>query len=418
MKKQAFSIFRHAMVMVSSTLKSYVLLSVTIVLSFSLLLGYMLYTDSSIYHSTKWILHQRRGLMISDDQGQMEKATVFTNQAQKIGHTTCFRRYKGFTQINIAGALEDGTPVGNINTTIYCLPDSAWGFFKGITEMDVTWLPGFERNSFHLKDDEMLIGESLFYALQLDQMSEPTYRFQLGGRWFTMRVVGLVEEEYHVYRKGAFGKPAQGINPHYTAIHTYFAVSLNTVNPQVAPDATWYSEIVTYTDSPELIHQLADSIGYQIDSYLDEQNAALEMIRSENRIKAILTAVLGLILGVNLYSCFTNVLNDRKFEIGVKRAIGASAWSIVRQFMYEGIIVMSVNTLISIVLIANVVFVYKLLFESIPDELGYYNTWTLYLSPYSAGMFAACAVGLTLFFSLIFAYKSTQVEIVQYLKAE
>ena len=43
LRKRIFRIFPHAVVMVGRTIKSYALLSVTIVLSFSMLLGYLLY---------------------------------------------------------------------------------------------------------------------------------------------------------------------------------------------------------------------------------------------------------------------------------------------------------------------------------------------------------------------------------------
>lgn len=52
-KFRFFPIARHAVVMAGRTLKSYALLSVTIVLSFSLLLGYLVYTDSSLYNDYK-----------------------------------------------------------------------------------------------------------------------------------------------------------------------------------------------------------------------------------------------------------------------------------------------------------------------------------------------------------------------------
>ena len=111
-------------------------------------------------------------------------------------------------------------------------------------------------------------------------------------------------------------------------------------------------------------------------------------------------------------------MNDRKFEIGVKRAIGASALSIVRQFLYESLIVMVTNIFLSVVLVADVFIVYKFLYEHTPNEWGQYLKWIIYISPQSLAMFAVSSVSLTLVFSLIFAYKSTQVEIVQYLKAE
>ena len=48
--KKGFRILKHSLTMVGRTLRSYMLLSVTIVLSFSLLLGYLGFVDSEIYN--------------------------------------------------------------------------------------------------------------------------------------------------------------------------------------------------------------------------------------------------------------------------------------------------------------------------------------------------------------------------------
>ena len=181
----------------------------------------------------------------------------------------------------------------------------------------------------------------------------------------------------------------------------------------------WGQSILIHSAAPEEVVYLAKSMGYDmIRSVYEQQNEALNQIRSEKSNKAIIACALLLLLGINLYSSFTNALNDRKFEIGVKRAIGASAWSIVRQFLYESLLVMAANVFLSVALVADVFIIYKYLYELYPNAWGYYQTWVIYISPHSVAMFGICAVTLTLVFSLIFAYKSTRVEIVQYLKAE
>ena len=141
--------------------------------------------------------------------------------------------------------------------------------------------------------------------------------------------------------------------------------------------------------------------------------------RTEKKTKAYIAMALFVLLGINLYSSFANALNDRKFEIGVKRAVGASEWSIVRQFLYESVCLMLVNTLLSVWLVTACLIGLKYVREHLAEESRFYcKTFIVYLSPYSLGMFAVCAAGLTLVFSLIFAWRSTRVEIVRYLKAE
>ena len=60
--------------MVRRTLRSYMLLSVTIVLSFSLLLGYLGFVDSEIYNEYKHIFKINQGyLKVSDGFGNTAK---------------------------------------------------------------------------------------------------------------------------------------------------------------------------------------------------------------------------------------------------------------------------------------------------------------------------------------------------------
>ena len=132
----------------------------------------------------------------------------------------------------------------------------------------------------------------------------------------------------------------------------------------------------------------------------------------------IITIALLVLLGINLYSSFSNALNDRKFEVGVRRAIGASKWAIVRQFLYESILVMLTNIFISIWLILTAALTYKVIREHFPENEFERFVFTLTISPHSIGMFAICSLTLTLVFSLVFAYKTTQVQIVDHLKSE
>ena len=179
---------------------------------------------------------------------------------------------------------------------------------------------------------------------------------------------------------------------------------------------------VFYSENPEKIYQLATDIGFDVslgDSVYRWQDAVRETIMTRKSTKALITCAMLLILGINLYSSFSNALSERKFEIGVKRAIGASSFSIVRQFLYESMIVMVVNILISVALVVDMALIYRLVMQNTVAKTNpFYQTYTLYLSPHSIGMFLTCSLTLTVVFSLIFAYKSTQVQVIDYLKAE
>ena len=129
--------------------------------------------------------------------------------------------------------------------------------------------------------------------------------------------------------------------------------------------------------------------------------------------KAYISAVILLLLGLNLYSSFSNALHERRYEIGVKRALGAGISHIMRQFIYESIAVLLLDTLISVIIVVDLMIGYKAYQTFV---LG--NEWIVYISLYSVIIFLVCVISLSTVFSLIFAYKSTQVEIIKYLRDE
>ena len=74
--------------------------------------------------------------------------------------------------------------------------------------------------------------------------------------------------------------------------------------------------------------------------------------------------------------------------------------------------------LLSVAIIADLAVVYKFIRDTVPNEYGYLEHYVLHITPYSIAIYLICALVLTVVFSLVFAYKSTQVQIVDYLKAE
>lgn len=419
-RKKLLIILRHSFSMVARMFKTYVLLSVTIILSFSLLLGYLTYSDSDIYNQYKDLFKVPRQLLrVTAPSGEKlrlicEAVSEKQNAQYFFGYTATGR----FETYAYDDELQNSV-VHFSNSSVLCIPDRAWGIYDGLQQLDIRWLDGQERQLISLGADEMLMSEGIFYALQLDKLEDPIYRLQVDSRSgkavYDLKVVGLLADTYPLVEGEVEGVFDSAQNPLYKI---YMAVSANLVNPQTVPDARMDAYAMFYTPTPELTTQEIKSLNGTVQGNYKLQNDALDAIRVQKQIKAIITCALLLLLGINLYSSFTNAMNDRKFEIGVKRALGASSWSIVRQFLYESIIVMAVNIILSVVLVADAAIVYKFFVERTPEQTGSYPEYILYLSPYSMAMFGVCAVMLTVVFSLIFAYKSTQVEIVQYLKAE
>lgn len=459
-----FPILRHAVKMIGRTLKSYALLSVTIVLTFSLFLGYLLYTDSTAYNRYKDILSQPREKMhFYDHTMGVKKLGVFLEKASEIGKTSlsivyhCGIQYnfilENTYQKNDPDSVEDDICYEYTFLDLYALPDHTWVGDIPIDAYDmdrITWLDGREAADITLAEDEVILPEEIYRLLGMDKMEQPLFTLPVSYHYaYTLRVVGVLKDpapltvdvlevgkelEYGEYsyfdEKGNQVFPPIGYTEnrfgHYYREANGFRllVSQKLLNPETMPmdsmDAdSWSRYVYIHTDSPEQVHTLADSLGYQMrEAVYERQDAAKAELRSTMGTKAVIAAALLLLLGINLYSCFTNALDDRRFEIGIKRAVGASGWSIVWQFLYESLLVVLANIAVCVVLVGNVFVVYKYFAERTPDAFGNFPEWVVYISPYSIAMFLVCSLTLAVVFSLIFAYKSTRVEIVKYLKAE
>lgn len=425
------SILRHATMMVGRTLKSYALLSVTIVLSFALLLGYLVFTDSTLYNRYREIFAADRGMIyIRDIYLENAKLEMLLQKAEEIGDTSAV--WYDCAQLNITRnnliLPEQGIPVNNpLMAEVFVLPQHTFAFCEyGARPWAVHWLDGKEHPDIHLEEGEVIVDEDLYYALELDKMDEPTYTFHFcadtygsPSLQYEARIVGYLKDNHAHWEFSSAEVDGTSWN---LSNGLTLLLSTDAINQSRFPadEVIWARNIVVYSDSPEEVVALAEKLDFtgKLDANCIAQNQALEKIQTANQTKAIITAALLLLLGINLYSCFSNALNDRKFEIGVKRAIGASRWAIVRQFLYESILVMGVNILLSVSVVTDVFLVYKYHLLCLPKDQGQWLSWTIWCSPWSVGMFAVCAIALTVVFSLIFAYKSTQVQVVDYLKSE
>ena len=422
--KKGFRILKHSLTMVGRTLRSYMLLSVTIVLSFSLLLGYLGFVDSEIYNEYKHIFQINRGMLkVNDGLGNTAKFDALLEKVSQMDDTCFYVVYDDFPHMSDSKFITDeGITLPPRQITTYYLSGYVWEFIRHTSDKyDLQWIDGREHDGVDLRPGEAVLDLATFYALGLNEMEEPvyTFRFPAGGDDnldTTVKIVGIVD------LGGSFFKEtADGLD--YNS--DYFPMLLLPMAGMTYEDIAGLRPgryAVFYSENPEKIYHLATDIGFEVslsDSVYRWQDAVRETIMTRKSTKALITCAMLLILGINLYSSFSNALSERKFEIGVKRAIGASSFAIVRQFLYESMIVMVVNILISVALVVDVGLIFRLVMQSTagPNNPFYY-TYTLYLSPHSLGMFLTCSLTLTVVFSLIFAYKSTQVQVIDYLKAE
>lgn len=428
MKRNFCSVLCHAFRMVVRRIKTYAFLSVTIILSFSFLLGYLMFTDSQSYNEYKELFQRRRGdVVISENtgRGSSAKSELLMEQLDKMEDTVYFTAYSAsFGAMRVSYDAEavgggEGTSFYFANLYALFLPDGAWldliEDWTYASSNEIVWLQENRDEAFSLQANEVILSEKLYFALGLDKESQPVFRLRTDRNLNTeLKVVGYAKSAEPIdYSKDSWVyTPTMFLSVKFMDFLDKEGVDLWAEQEVVISRRLFF----VHTERPEKIVALAKTMEYSsVYSVYEEQDAAMEQIQSQVGNKAIIACALLVLLGINLYSSFSNAMNERKFEIGVKRAVGASAWSIVRQFLYESLMVMVANVIISIALVVDIGVLYKIIVEW---QSGFLDTYVLYLSPHSMVIFGACAVTLTVVFSLIFAYKSTQVEIVQYLKAE
>ena len=428
-------IFRHAVRMVIKTFRGYALLSVTIFFSFSLLFGFLAYVDTSQYNAYKETFSHRRGdVIILDDgtQGPAVRQTLFDN-LEKMENTVYYTAYLG--GLGHDNAYYDGTAIGMQQSNFYMtnmgaffLPDHAW--LDGMSEIlkdyytstEVVWNDDKQREHFELAADEVILSEKVFFSLGYDNREDMTYYLRTRiGITLALKVVGYIRSSIDV----DYSPDGWKLSTPPMLLSTKLYETVNLVGSGTRlhnqNQVIQASYLVVYSEKPERVVQLLGNLRYfKYIAWYQEQDAATLLIRNELRNKVIIVCALLFLLGINLYSCFSNALERRKYEIGVKRALGASGWSIVRQFFYESLVVMIANILLSVAVVTDILIVYKYLVESgiVHNVFEGTDNIVIYISAYSAMMFALCASVLTIAFSLIFAYRATKVEIVKYLKAE
>ena len=430
------SIFAHALTMVWRERRSYALLSVTVVLSLALLLGYMIFTDSRLYNRYRYVMARDTSLVEVEFLGQQgrEQMELFVENASKLGNIKDQRWF--FTCLGMGlylqgedemGEFTVGVPIDFVAVdTQFTMP--AWA--QEVCRYTVEWLDGQERECLEVQPGEILLEADLFYSLGLDKQAEPHFAYELeymgsGDHFFQrldLQVAGILHPMNAIHRELTLDREIQSQREtgHGSGYSPYAFVNKADLSPVTMPQGMWQTHLDLYTDHPSETAQLAEKMfsAVGVMCAAREQAQALQVIQTQKHTKGLIAAALLLLLGINLYSCFENALSRRRFEIGVKRALGASKWHIIRQFLCESVLVMAACTLIAIWLAITALLGYKLV-QQVPGEIPSVDpTWTVYLSPYSFGIFAVCAVTLTVVFSLIFAYRSTQVEVVQYLKAE
>lgn len=409
--KKLNKILSHALNMVLKNLWSYALLSVTVILSFSFLLGFLLMSDSQIYNKYKEVFRVPPTVaevfshsFLDGYTGQFKlialQEVLDRIEAEYFQYYVCYPGAGG-GNFDINGDIE-------IHEQLYLIPGQFQNtYFQRGTEFEyVRFLSGKSQLS---SPNEVLIDE-FFFNLLGGNDTEQLLRFSLpistrGGQTIVREfaVVGIVSSTSYdsLSIQTADGKTSYPVHI-YASIELLEEIDLERVL-RFNINSEYVDEIAT----------LSQEIALGFFSSYRYQQQAMREIRSQVLLKGITVSILFFLLGINLFSSFNNALKERCYEIGVKRAIGAGKLDIVLQFFFEALIVMLANICLSVLVVMNLAVVYKAI-----QKIFFYNHWIIFINNYSIAFFSASTLVLSIVFSLIFAFQSTEVEIVKHLKGE
>lgn len=412
-----FKMIGHGTLMMVRTLRNYAMLSMSVVLSFSVLLGYLVYTDSTLFNEYKDVLYKPDGWVSVYDQKKSVGDIAALQKLTEEIPSYVMTQYQGYHIYN-----EDQT-VG-YNFVIYTVPTACWGLLKANQrppeQVEITWLDGRESGNVVLGKGEILISKVAYDALLLGK-EEPILPVCVdtknGWSWMDCKVVGTVDAPEDFSNTLTVSEKADG--KVLTSFHIITFMSQATMDEITKGRQTDFTMrfVIYNTSNPEYVIKAAEQVGMLCFDVHTKKSEALRELQLHAQTKMIIVLLMFVLLGINLYGSFSNALERRRFEVGIKRAIGASKAAIIGQFMWESLLLMLCNIFISMVLVFNGFLWYKY-YDAVRTDFNPYWKWTIYMSGTSILMFATVTLALTLLFSVIFAVKATQVQVVEYLKAE
>ena len=399
----------HAVKMLRRNLRSYAMLSITLVFSFGVLLGYFLFSDSQGYNDFKEIFSSPREIVMAYARSEDARELQVLKQqvAEQLPGTGAYLFFDVSTRL---------PQYGDVLANVSVLPGQASIVFREISDdviyenytVPVTVVQG---QTFPLRGNQAVINRSFFHSLSPSQtlpltLEIPFYMADGTQILREVQVVGVCED---ISEEGPFYS-AEGKLCGQTQIYVSQALFSREELPQLTQRKPL---LLIRSPEPEKAAAYAKQFDLVLHAVCMAQNAATEALHRQAKNKALIALVLYALLCLNLYGCFSNALSDRRYEIGIKRALGAGKGTIVGQFFTEGIMVMLGSVLLAVLLIAGVAAVYKLYQLFVSGK-----QWILCLRPYSLGMFLVSSVGMSLLLSLLFAFRATQTEIAAQLKSE
>ncbi len=407
-----------------------VLLAVSISVSIFLFLMVSLYYDfylATYINGTKQVQDNYIAINSNDK-------TVFQHIKTMFLGENCYHCAYGTAAGSLKVDEETSIPIhyNLIGLEEYC--DNLY-LYAGLSDdmgVDYSNIYGFEQ--FHLicgtgeflNDRQVIISEE--YALLLGEEVEDCLGMQITintstcGQLYT--IIGVYEQVLSATRinRDTFATLNAGVDSIDDDTSLVFTVLIPVGGVSDESYNKYWSYLFYYTsvDYASYVGQLASIVntdgylGYL--SYMTPDTIADTIVdaRSDNiLIKCALMLVVAIISGISVSGMMINSIADRKKEIGIKKALGASDGDIMFGFVFENLI----NAFLAIFLalaLASTVFLIYAHYQRHVQLIDY----TIRFYPETIGLFVCYTLSSMIGFGLLPAYRATQVNLIDTLRDE
>ena len=409
-------LLNHSFQMLYKNIKAYIALSVTIIISLSILLGYLVFVDSNCYNNSKEAFSVSSSYIIAQQESDNAKLKILENMMES--NSISYKKYDYYSL-----GIPQTQYGSSVHATYVCIPSNLKSVYESrvLSSLDINNVYNapqklnmlYGREDFRLNKNEAIINRSFFEALGLSEEDLPyETSFMLGDSYkdegrIKLSIVGVCEDGEYTQRLHY-----NDDNELDATFQIYVSqASMNGIEIKDFGEVDYYSFIET--DSPEKVTEYEKQLGLIECSAYQAQKEALINEKAEKGTKNKIVIMLLLILGVNMFSCLSNVIASRQYEIGIKRAIGAGVFDIVVQFLTESICILVIDIIASMWVVTNIVIGFKFFYWIKNKEV-----WIFHCSNYSIASFLISSISIIVIFSIVLAYKATKVEIVSQLKCE
>ncbi|MCR5677681.1 MAG: ABC transporter permease [Agathobacter sp.] len=370
--------------------KTYLLLSITVLLTFTAIGVYMILDDSIIFNKYKHIMHESHYIStVGFDRSDEAKERLLKNKIEQMSDT----HYYCTEQIQGISLYDHQFENAKISLEVQVIPNHIWAYYWSLGER-AEMLDG--EKSFSVGENEIIICKTLSDIM--DQVGEKDYLDVAGKR---LKVTGVMKD----WSDTSAVMHDDGID--YCYVNAF--VSEKTFRDLEKNNRT----MIIYSPHQQEIEAYTRDLGLRYSSvYEEKEEMKKEIIRAIDS-KMVITIMLILILGINMVGCYMNSLAKRKYEIAVKRALGASKMQIIKQFLLESLIVFLSDILLAFAISMAILGGVKIFYVWVMHD-----TWVIHITGYSLLIYAISASFMAVYLSCLFSILSTKVEVIQYIKAE